>query len=50
MVDICIRAIPDDVYAWLQRKARQENRTVPAEIRHLLEQLAHEQNDEGIRV
>ena len=49
MVDVFVRALPEDVYDWLQKKARRENRTVPAEVRHLLEQMAHTQNDEGVQ-
>ncbi len=47
MPDVFIRGLPDDVFAWLQQQARLANRTVPAEIRHILARLAHAGNQES---
>jgi len=34
-----IRDVDDDTYKWLERRAAQEQRTIPGEIRHLLQQV-----------
>jgi plasmid stability protein len=38
MPNILIRDVPDNVYQMLTRRARQERRTIPSEVMHIVEQ------------
>jgi len=37
MPNIFVRDIDEDMYKWLEQRATQEQRTIPGEIRHLLQ-------------
>jgi len=38
MPNILIRDVPIDLYQMITRRAKQERRTIPSEVRHIVEQ------------
>jgi plasmid stability protein len=44
MPNILIRDVPDDLYQVITRRAKQEHRTIPSEVLHIVEQNLHQQD------
>ena len=44
MPNILIRDVPDDLYQMITRRAKQEHRTIPSEVLHIVEQNLRQQD------
>lgn len=44
MPNILIRDVPDDLYQIITRRAKQEHRTIPSEVLHIVEQNLRQQD------
>lgn len=44
MPNILIREVPDDLYQMITRRAKQDHRTIPSEVLHIVEQKLRQQD------